>query len=108
MTEVTREAVLEAIRARRSYAATDNILLDFRVEGAAVPRISAHIHGTGPLRKVEVIRNNQYIHSHAASGPAVDFTYVDNEPPVGEVYYYIRVEQADGQLAWSSPVWIQR
>jgi hypothetical protein len=108
VTEVTREAVLEAIRARRSYAATDNILLDFRVEGAVAPRISAHIHGTGPLRKVEVIRNNQYIHSHASSGPALDFTYVDNEPPAGEVYYYIRVEQADGQLAWSSPVWIQR
>ncbi len=123
VTEVTREAILEAIQARRSYAATDNILLDFRVndllmgehsrdepsrdrQGAV--RLWASVHGTAPVRKIEVIRNNTYIHTQPGSGPSLEFRYVDNQPLPGESYYYIRVEQTDGQLAWSSPVWIRR
>jgi hypothetical protein len=117
VTELTREAILEAIRARRSYAATDNILVDFRMNGrligeafqsAETPRLWARVAGTGPIRSVEVIRNNTYIHSQAGSGPSLELNYVDNQPPAGESYYYIRVEQADGQLAWSSPIWVRR
>jgi hypothetical protein len=33
---------------------------------------------------------------------------VDNSAGSGESYYYVRVEQADGQLAWSSPIWTRR
>jgi hypothetical protein len=33
---------------------------------------------------------------------------VDNQPPAGESYYYVRVIQVDDQMAWSSPIWIQR
>jgi hypothetical protein len=105
VTDITREAILEAIQARRSYAATDNILLDFRVDGS---RVRARVHGTAPIQKVELIRNNTYIHSQAGAGPALEFSYVDNQPPAGTSYYYLRVDQADGQLAWSSPVWIAR
>ncbi|HYM12009.1 MAG TPA: hypothetical protein VEU62_14825 [Bryobacterales bacterium] len=117
VTGVTREEILAAIRARRAYAATDNILVDFRLNGhlmgeafasGATQRLTAHIEGTGAIRKVEVIRNNQYIHTQPGAGASLDFTYVDNAPLAGESYYYIRVEQADGQLAWSSPIWITR
>ena len=30
-----------------------------------------------------------------------------NRPPRGETYYYLRVEQADGEFIWSSPVWVR-
>ena len=33
-------------------------------------------------------------------------TYLDNSAPKGKHYYYVRVEQTDGQLAWSSPFWV--
>jgi hypothetical protein len=36
----------------------------------------------------------------------VDLTYVDERPVAGESYYYVRVQQANGQMAWSSPIWI--
>ncbi len=116
VTEVTRPAILEAIRARRAYAATDNILVDFRINGhlmgeafaaTETPRLWARIVGTAPIRKVEVIRNNAYIHTQPGGDNSLEFTYVDNQPLGGESYYYIRVEQADGQLAWSSPIWIK-
>jgi hypothetical protein len=38
----------------------------------------------------------------------VEFTYRDAQPVKGESYYYVRVIQADDQIAWSSPIWIKR
>ena len=39
---------------------------------------------------------------------ACDFsaTFTDDAPLAGENRYYIRVEQNDGNMAWSSPVWV--
>jgi hypothetical protein len=41
------------------------------------------------------------------SGYRVPFAFVDHTPP-GAHYYYLRVSQENGQMAWSSPVWISR
>ncbi|MBI1358040.1 MAG: hypothetical protein GC160_27215 [Acidobacteria bacterium] len=109
-------AVLDGIRQRRAYAATDNILVDFRVNGHLMgssftaegkPRLEAKVVGTGPIARIEVIRNNEFIYTQpGGAGAAVEFEYVDNQPPTGENWYYIRVEQQDGELAWASPVWV--
>ncbi len=116
--EPTREAILEAIRARRGYAATDNILVDFRVHdrlmgsviaaaAGAPPKLTAKVIGARPIKRIEVIRNNQYIHSHPGGGSVeAAFEFIDNSAPRGENWYYIRVEQEDGELAWASPVWV--
>ena len=113
--EVDRASVLDGIRARAAYAATDNILVDFRVNGALMgsaieaagkPKLEAKIVGTGPVRKVEMIRNNEYIHTQPGGAAELEFSYVDNDPPAGESWYYIRVEQENGELAWASPVWV--
>ncbi len=113
--DLNREAIIESIRARRAYAATDNILVDFRVNGRLMgaafetidrPKLEARIVGTTPIRKVEVIKNNTYIHTQQGGSPEISFTYVDNDVGEGESYYYIRVEQQDGELAWASPVWV--
>ncbi|MCK5804637.1 MAG: DUF3604 domain-containing protein [Lentisphaeria bacterium] len=39
-------------------------------------------------------------------GFSTQFEFVDNEPLQGEANYRIRVEQRNGQKAWSSPVWV--
>ena len=33
--------------------------------------------------------------------------WTDPKPSEGTHYYYVRVEQADEELAWSSPMWIE-
>lgn len=35
----------------------------------------------------------------------VEFGIGDAEPTSGENYYYVRVQQVDGQLAWW-PIWV--
>ena len=37
----------------------------------------------------------------------VNFEYVDEAPPAGEAYYYLRVIQSDGEMAWGSPAWVR-
>jgi len=34
--------------------------------------------------------------------------YLDQDVAPGEHYYYVRVEQENGQLAWASPIWLKR
>jgi hypothetical protein len=33
-------------------------------------------------------------------------TWTDAEPLKGENRYYLRIEQVDGNMAWSSPLWV--
>ena len=117
-----RQDLVDAMRQRHSYGATDNIILDFRVEadgreylqGDEIPsanRYALKINaiGTGPIRRVEVVHNESYAYEVTPTGArTAQFTYVDTHPVTGENRYYIRVEQEDGNLAWSSPVWIQK
>jgi len=114
--QFTRQGILEAIRKRHTYAATDNIIVDFRIgsvlmgdiiDASAPPKLSVHIIGTAPIAQIDVIKNNQYVHQLKPRQDAVAFQYLDNAISAGESYYYVRVEQTDGQLAWSSPIWVR-
>lgn len=40
-------------------------------------------------------------------GCHVKFSYTDRNPREGENYYYARVTQLNGQMAWSSPIWMR-
>ena len=117
--ELTPEGLLEAIRARRAYAATDNIILDVRFHGSdgehlmgeafrsATPvRITADLTGTQPIRRVDVIKDNRIVYSVTPDQKRVEFQYADNASAPGESYYYLRVIQEDGEMAWGSPAWV--
>jgi hypothetical protein len=41
------------------------------------------------------------------AGYTATVEWVDDEPLVDETHYRIRVEQRNGQRAWSSPIWVQ-
>lgn len=51
--------------------------------------------------------NNKVVYSIRGQGPEVKFVWTDNDPLAGRNYFYVRVEQKDGQLCWSSPIWVE-
>ena len=53
-----------------------------------------------------LIKNNRVIYTAPGAGPEMNFTFTDTDATPGGACYYIRVEQQDGQLGWSSPVWV--
>jgi hypothetical protein len=111
----TREDILNAMRARHAYAATDNIIVDVRIgehlmgdifPTREIPVLKVKVEGTGPIDRIEVIKNNTFVHTDRPGGASASFEYRDNDVKPGGSYYYVRVEQAGGQLAWSSPIWV--
>jgi hypothetical protein len=117
-TEPSREAIIDAFRKRHCYAATDNILLDVRSGGHMMgdiftsgdrPSLEIKAFGTSPVKRLHVIRNNKYVFSTEPNTREVSLRYSDDDQtlkPGQTYYYYVRVEQADGNLAWASPMWI--
>lgn len=118
VTDRTREGLLEAIRKRRVYGSTENILADvrcgnhfmgeeFRVTDA--PVISVKLWGTTDFARVYIIKDDQYVHSVAPHAKYVSFAWKDMNSAKGATsYYYVRGEQKDGELVWVSPMWIKR
>lgn len=131
--EYTRASVAEALYNRSCYATTgERIILGLNL--ASVPmgketnsgekpgllvnrHLSGYVAGTTNLQSVEIIRNGKVIKEFECEGYSLDFTYddmtpldkvvidaKDKKPPF--VFYYLRVTQEDGHMAWSSPIWV--
>ena len=120
--ENSRHGLVSAIRARRTYGATDNIIVDFRLEAAGrqhmmgeevaiagTPTFRIHIEGTDNVSEVEIVKNNTRVYRQTPGTKVVDFEYQDGEAPGEEAdFYYVRVRQSDRdrQVAWGSPIWV--
>ncbi|MFH1679891.1 MAG: hypothetical protein ABIH26_04525 [Candidatus Eisenbacteria bacterium] len=117
----TREALFEALRERRCYGTSYSrkIFLDFRVddhlmgeeiEAEGPPAIAYRVVGTDTLARVCVVKNGDpEWHVSTPAGSRRDSAwFVDPDPfvPGTSAYYYLRVEQVDSGMAWSSPVWV--
>lgn len=121
--ELTREALFDAVRARRCYGTTGaRIILEFSVNGqpmggevevthARAPRrIQVNAHGTDAILSLEVLCNGQVVET-VVPGPrqqstTIALTWEHKSPLASTAYYYVRLKQADGEMAWSSPVWV--
>ena len=117
--EFTREGLLDAMKQRHNYGATDNIVLDYRLEAndreylqgdileADGPfRLSVKVLGTTPIRQIDIIKNQEFLYTRQKLPQDVEFTFEDTEKGAGEDFYYVRVQQNDGNVAWSSPIWV--
>ncbi|MBN1418547.1 MAG: CehA/McbA family metallohydrolase, partial [Planctomycetes bacterium] len=115
--ELTREAILDALRARRCFGTTAaRIVLDVRVDGhlmgetaaGSAPRpVRIEIDARAPaaIERIEVCRNNAFIWTANPKAKEARLTFSDEDPIAGRSYYYVRLIQEDGEIAWSSPVW---
>ncbi len=113
--KVTREGIIDAFKARRTIAATDKIFVHLTCNGqplgsiittTGTPTLTLSINGTAALKRVTIVRNEQNYHVFEPGQKTFADTFTDTAPIVGENRYYLRVEQADGNMAWSSPVWV--
>ena len=114
-TGATREAIVEAMRKRHTCAATDNIIVDYRMgdhfmgdefTAAAVPPLTARITGTANITDLAVIRNNKVIYQTSPGKPTAELQYEDRSPEKGLNFYYIRAVQENNEVAWASPIWV--
>ena len=115
--ELTREGIIEGFNARRTVAATDKIFIEFTVNGAELgsviqstgkkPELRIRVNGTAPIKRITVVRNEQNHKFFFPGKPDFTTTWTDPKPAQGENRYYLRIEQEDGNMGWSSPVWVE-
>jgi hypothetical protein len=118
--ELTRESVFEALKKRRCYATTGQpMVIGLSVEGYIMgeeiksidlneePTFNIFIKGTQKIVKIEIIKNGLIINIPAEAKRNLNIKWQDKEFNFEkDNYYYLKVKQVDGEVAWSSPIWI--
>ena len=127
VTEPTRQGIIDAIKKRRVYGATDNIVADVRVKAGGVdhlfgeefstdqpPTLNVHLIGARTLANVVIIKDDKVVYESKPNAKDVKFDWTDPNPTKGKTsYYYVRGEQvpdlegSTGELVWVSPFWIK-
>ena len=111
---LTRRALYDAFYQRRSYALTGaRIYLRFSINGSPMGselpmtpalRIEMESRGTCPIKKIELVKNGNLF--RIIETAELDVSLIMEEHLDAPAYFYCRVEQCDGHLAVSSPIWI--
>ena len=117
--KLERDALFQNLRAKRAYGTNGSrIFLDTRINGHFMgeqfrlksdqPRmIEIHAEGTAPFVQIDLFRNGHIIRHWKGNRKLFRTKCVDTDPLFArENYYYVRVMQLDGGMAWSSPIWV--
>ncbi|HUG91280.1 MAG TPA: hypothetical protein VML55_10625 [Planctomycetaceae bacterium] len=113
--ENDRQAILDSIRKRHTYGGTDNLIVavtsgeHFMGDEFASdqkPSLSIRVTGTAKIAQLDIVRNNEYVYTSQPGEATIDMNYTDMTPAAGTNLYYVRLLQEDGEVAWSSPLWV--
>jgi len=122
--QTNREGVLDGMYARRTFAASDEILLKASAQGhmpgdewsSKTPiRIEAAIDAPDTILRIDIVKDGQHVYTARPNARRATLNWRDSEPKPGRSYYYIRVFQrdpenpdGDPEIAWSSPFYVNR
>ena len=130
----TRDGLIQSLKDRSCYATTGARMI-IGLEIAGLPMgcvistrakpglvynryIKGFVIGTDKVSKIEIIRNGKLLKTLEHNQEQVEFELNDSDfledltlksevDGSNFVYYYMRAIQSDGQMAWSSPIWIE-
>jgi hypothetical protein len=119
--ERTRESVLQALRARRTYATNGprmllRCALGEHGMGSAIPvppgetvseALFVRVVAESPLERLDLVRSGQVVDSVALEGALDVSLQRDVEDLAAGEYLYVRAVQEDGGAAWSSPFFLE-
>jgi hypothetical protein len=113
-----RDSLFDAFRNRRCYATTGpRIYVDYRVNGipmggtaqAGTYSFTLEVGGTADVTRVDLFVNGRPVETHSPSTEHVTLSGTIEAPHSlsGVNYAYVRLEQSDGNRAWTSPIWLE-
>jgi hypothetical protein len=118
------EGILDGMYARRTYAASDEIIVrvssaghmpgeEWTAQGKNGPRIDATVDAPDQILRIDVVKDGKYVYTTRPNALKAKVSWRDNEVKPGRSYYYLRVfqrdpenPQGDPEIAWSSPFYV--
>ncbi|MCA9729233.1 MAG: CehA/McbA family metallohydrolase [Candidatus Eisenbacteria bacterium] len=123
--DLTPRSILDALHARRFFASEqrpkgDLLAVDFMADGAQMGSEIVHagssvafdatvtsLDGITLCNRIDFYKDGVIVESHVQIGTTISHTFVDTGLSAGEQhYYFVRGRQTDGDLVWSSPIWV--
>ena len=114
-----REGIFKALWERRCYGTTGaRIILEISLNDAPMGseiqldesterKFKIYAEACSLVQKLVIIKNTREIHVEVPKCESVSFEWVDSKGKERESdYYYVRLIQDDGEMAWSSPIWV--
>ena len=116
VTDPSRAGIIDAMRKRRMYGSTENIVAEFRsgqhymgesFTTSTAPVFDIKLWGTTDFDSVVLVKDNKVVYS-TKGGQAISFSWQDQSTLSGKTsYYYVRGVQTDGNIVWVSPIWVK-
>ncbi len=124
-TNLDRQNIFKAIKDRMVYGSTGaRIILKFEINGNRMgsefvtneyPKIYVNVIGASNIEKIEIIKHtkdvNEYpipvVYVNTPNAKIRKVNWTDNKF-TNDSFYYVRVTQDDGEIAWSSPIWVKK
>jgi hypothetical protein len=111
--DFSRDGIMQGLKERHTYGATDNIVLDVKMNDHLMGdiietndrQLDIKVIGTDAIDEIVVVKDDvEYPVKHNGKSE-VSVAWKDENISDKESYYYVRIKQKDGELAWSSPIW---
>lgn len=118
--QLTSQDIWNSLYSRKVYATTGARIFVKWTVGGGVPgseigvdsyvEISLFVVGTAPIKEAQIIKwENGYQTARTFSSPneILSTTWTETNPPY-RGFYYLRITQEDGHMAWAGPIWVYR
>lgn len=117
----SREGLFDGMLARRTYAASDEMIVkttagghmpgeQFSASIGKAPRIEAQVEAPNTILRIDVVKDGKYIFTTRPNSRTATLHFQDTDTRAGKTYYYLRVFQTDTEnptgdpeVAWTSP-----
>ena len=121
--DLNRESIFNAIRARHTFGTTgakmkllfssgsaimgDKLLVEIQNPASPQPiHFKVEVEALTDIKELVIFRNNRIIYSATPNQKLINFEWADESPlNVDFVWYYVRIQTSNDEIAWSSPIW---
>lgn len=112
-----REEIFKGLSSRKTIASTHpRIAIDYSVNGYKIGEVisgektelkTIRIKAVAPkdIKHIEVVKNGQVLIKEVVNKQWIDIELEDSKALEQDTYYYVRLTQIDGHIAWASPIW---
>ncbi|MBI3695937.1 MAG: hypothetical protein HY238_13990, partial [Acidobacteria bacterium] len=123
--QISQEGLLDGMFARRTYAASDEIIVkaaasghmpgeQFSARAATPPEITVTIEAPDTILRIDVVKDGKYVLTQSPRARTATLRFRDADAKPGSSYYYLRVFQrdtenpdGDPEIAWTSPFYVK-